>query len=54
MNIAMFSNSIVPPKYYGGIERVIDWLVKELASMGHRIYFVSKYSGWSVYEYLTR
>ena len=43
MNIAMFSNSIVPPKYYGGIERVIYWLTKELAAMGHRIYFFGPY-----------
>ena len=43
MNIAMFSNSIVPPKYYGGIERVIDWLIKELTAMGHRIYFFGPY-----------
>jgi len=35
----MFSAGIIPPVHYGGTERVVDWLIKELASMGHRVYF---------------
>ncbi len=39
MNISMFSPGIVPPSHYGGTERVIYWLIKELALEGHKIYF---------------
>jgi hypothetical protein len=27
----------VPPKLYGGTERVVAWLVDELASLGHEV-----------------
>lgn len=37
MNITIFSPGVVPPTHYGGTERVIDWLVKELAALGHRV-----------------
>lgn len=39
MNISMFSPGVVPPEFYGGTERVVDWLIKELTSQGHKIYF---------------
>jgi glycosyltransferase involved in cell wall biosynthesis len=35
----MFSPGVVPPAHYGGTERVVDWLIKELTSQGHTIYF---------------
>ncbi len=35
----MFSAGIVPPVYYGGTERVVDWLIKELCALGHKVYF---------------
>ncbi|HET8575139.1 MAG TPA: glycosyltransferase family 4 protein [Candidatus Paceibacterota bacterium] len=39
MRIAMVAPLVesVPPKYYGGTERVMDWLIKALLQMGHRI-----------------
>src|ERR1700746_2340734 len=27
----------VPPKYYGGTERVIHWLTEELVALGHEV-----------------
>jgi hypothetical protein len=27
----------VPPKLYGGTERVISWLTKELVALGHNV-----------------
>jgi hypothetical protein len=27
----------VPPKFYGGTERVVSWLTDELVSMGHQV-----------------
>jgi len=27
----------VPPKLYGGIERVVSWLAEELGKQGHRV-----------------
>jgi len=39
MNITIFSPGIVPPEFYGGTERVINWLIRELHALGHRIYF---------------
>ena len=30
----------MPPAHYGGTERVIDWLIKELAALGHRLTYL--------------
>ncbi len=27
----------LPPKYYGGTERVVSWLTEELVKMGHEV-----------------
>jgi len=27
----------VPPKLYGGTERVVSWLTEELVSLGHEV-----------------
>jgi len=27
----------VPPKFYGGTERVVSWLTEELISLGHEV-----------------
>jgi glycosyltransferase involved in cell wall biosynthesis len=40
MKICIISNGIVPPEHYGGTERVIDWLTRELAAMGQTVYFI--------------
>lgn len=42
MNILIVNNSIIPVKQYGGTERVIWYLGKELASLGHKVYFLVK------------
>lgn len=43
MIISMFSPGVVPPAHYGGTERVVDWLIKELTSQGHKIYFFGQH-----------
>jgi len=40
MNISIISAGIVPPLHYGGTERVIDWLIKELDAQGNKVYFI--------------
>jgi glycosyltransferase involved in cell wall biosynthesis len=43
MNILIANNSVIPAFKYGGTERVIWWLGKELAKRGHRVtYLVNK------------
>jgi len=37
MKIAFKHSAIVPVKTYGGTERVLYWLMKELVSMGHEV-----------------
>ena len=27
----------VPPRYYGGTERVVSWLTEKLVSLGHQV-----------------
>ncbi len=27
----------VPPKFYGGTERIVSWLTEELVAMGHDV-----------------
>ena len=41
MKIAQISKYRLPPKGYGGTERVIDWLTKALIQLGHTVYLVS-------------
>lgn len=40
MNIVIVHNSVIPARYYGGIERVIWDLGKELASLGHVVTYL--------------
>jgi glycosyltransferase involved in cell wall biosynthesis len=40
MNILIAANSIIPANLYGGTERVIWYLGKELTKMGHRVSFL--------------
>jgi hypothetical protein len=39
MRIAQISplTEAVPPKFYGGTERVISWLTEELVAQGHDV-----------------
>ena len=41
MKIAHFSNELLPVKYYGGVERVIVWLLEALQKMGHQNYLLA-------------
>ena len=36
-----FSNELLPVKYYGGVERVIVWLLEALQKMGHKNYLLA-------------
>src|SRR5947208_2957245 len=37
MRILQVLDSVVPPKTYGGTERVVFWLGKALAKLGHEV-----------------
>ncbi len=41
MKIAHFSNEVLPVNYYGGVERVIVWLLEALQKMGHKNYLLA-------------
>lgn len=41
MKIAHFSNEVLPVNYYGGVERVIVWLMEALHKMGHKNYLLA-------------
>ena len=40
MNILIFHNSILPVSKYGGTERIVYWLGKQYALMGHQVTFL--------------
>jgi glycosyltransferase involved in cell wall biosynthesis len=42
MNILITCNSVIPVQKYGGTERVIWYLGKELSKMGHKVTFLAK------------
>lgn len=42
MHILIVNNTVIPVKEYGGVERIIWWLGKELVRLGHKVsYLVS-------------
>ena len=41
MHIAQVFNGIVPPQGYGGIERVVYWLIQEFIRQGHQITLIA-------------
>jgi glycosyltransferase involved in cell wall biosynthesis len=38
MRILLFHPTLLPPRNYGGVERVLLWLAKGLVERGHRVY----------------
>lgn len=42
MNILIFNNAVLPVIKYGGTERIIWWLGKELSKQGHNVTFLAK------------
>ena len=38
----------VPPKLYGGTERVVHWLTEELVTLGHDVTLFTNYPKWAV------
>ncbi len=40
MHIALVHGSVVPPRRYGGTERVVAWLAQGLLELGHRVTLV--------------
>lgn len=42
MHIALCHDAIIPPKTYGGTERVIYWLAKALHELGHKTTVIAK------------
>jgi glycosyltransferase involved in cell wall biosynthesis len=45
MRVAIFHNQPVPPKHYGGTERVAAWLCKGLLEWGHQVTLFAPDSG---------
>jgi glycosyltransferase involved in cell wall biosynthesis len=37
MHIALYHEAVIPPKKYGGTERIVYWLGKALLELGHRV-----------------
>ena len=37
MHVALYSHSLLPVRGYGGTQRVVVWLVRGLAEMGHQV-----------------
>src|SRR4051812_45423503 len=44
MKVVLFHPTLLPPKDYGGVERVVLWLAKGLQEMGHEVW-VGAYPG---------
>jgi hypothetical protein len=40
MHILIVNNTSIPVKHYGGTERVIWWLGKQLVNMGHKVSYL--------------
>ena len=38
MKICLFHPKLLPPRDYGGVERVVGWLAKGLAERGHEVW----------------
>ena len=41
MKILFEHKGVLPIKRYGGTERIIFWLMKELARRGHKVYLIA-------------
>jgi glycosyltransferase involved in cell wall biosynthesis len=41
MHIIQYHPSVIPPLGYGGIERIVFWLTRELVSLGHQVSLMS-------------
>jgi glycosyltransferase involved in cell wall biosynthesis len=44
MKIVLFHPTVLPPRHYGGVERVVLWLAKGLIELGHQVW-VGAYPG---------
>ena len=40
MNVLIIHNQVIPVQGYGGVERIIWWLGKELARLGHQVSYL--------------
>ncbi|MDI3547364.1 MAG: hypothetical protein PWR10_1016 [Halanaerobiales bacterium] len=41
MKVALVCNGDIPPKKYGGTQRVVAWLAKGLLHLGHKVYIIN-------------
>ena len=41
MRILLFHPTLLPPRNYGGVERVLLWLAKGLIERGHQVYIAA-------------
>lgn len=42
MKITLYHDALIPPKKYGGTERILYWLSKALSSLGHEVVLIAR------------
>jgi glycosyltransferase involved in cell wall biosynthesis len=42
MHIAIYHDALIPPRKYGGTERIVYWLAQALASLGERVTLIAR------------
>jgi glycosyltransferase involved in cell wall biosynthesis len=42
MHIALYHDAVIPPRKYGGTERIVYWLGKALIQLGHRVTLLAR------------
>jgi glycosyltransferase involved in cell wall biosynthesis len=42
MHIVLYHDALIPPPRYGGTERIVYWLAKALAEIGHQVTLIAK------------
>lgn len=42
MHVALYHDAVIPPRKYGGTERVIYWLIQGLRELGHRATLIAR------------
>src|SRR4051794_19647123 len=42
MHIVIYHDALIPPRKYGGTERIVFWLAKALVSLGQQVTLIAK------------
>src|SRR3712207_4942122 len=41
MHVLLYHDAVIPPRKYGGTERIVYWLAQALVSLGHRVTLIA-------------